>query len=52
MRSIGGRGYVHGFGCVILVSEIPLLIDIFSNPDGENVGRQCLVGSFSGALSS
>ena len=52
MRSIVGRGYVQGFGSVILVSEIPILHNISSNPDGKNDGRQYLVGSFSGALSS
>jgi hypothetical protein len=52
MRSIVGRGYVQGFGSVILVSEIPILLDIRSNPEGKNLGRQYLVGSFSGALSS
>ena len=32
--------------------EIPFCDDVFSNPDGKNGGRQYLVGSFSGALSS
>ena len=52
LRSIERRGYVHDFGCVILVSEIPILHNIRSNPEGKNRGRQYLVGSFSGALSS
>jgi hypothetical protein len=52
LRSIGGRGYVRDLGSVILVSEIPLCIDIFSNPLGKTEWKQCLVGSFSGALSS
>jgi hypothetical protein len=43
---------VHPFGGVILVSEIPFLLDVCSNPNGKNGGRQYLVGSFSGALSS
>jgi hypothetical protein len=43
---------VQGFGSVILVSEIPILHNISSNPGGKNDGRQYLVGSFSGALSS
>ena len=35
-----------------LVSEIPILFDVHSNLDGKNVEKQCLAGSFSGALSS
>ena len=42
---------MHPFGGVILVSEIPILLDVRSNPKGKNRGRQYLVGSFSGALS-
>ncbi len=43
---------MQDFGSVILVSEIPILRDIRSNSNGKNGGRQYLVGSFSGALSS
>jgi len=52
LRSIDGRGYVHDFGCVILVSEIPFFVMIYSNLYGKNVQRQYLVGSFTGAVSS
>ncbi len=52
LRSIVGRGYVHDFGCVILVSEIPIFMIIYSNLYGKNVERQYLVGSFTGAVSS
>jgi hypothetical protein len=33
-------------------SEIPLFKSVYSNLNGKNVGRQYLVGSLSGALSS
>jgi hypothetical protein len=52
LRSIVGRGYVHDFGCVILVSEIPIFVMICSNLYGKNGQRQYLVGSFTGAVSS
>ena len=52
MRSIGGRGYVHGLGCVILNSEIPLSTIVCSNPYGKNVKGQYLAGSFAGAAPS
>ncbi len=52
LRSIDGRGYVHDFGYVILVSEIPFFVLIYSNLYGKNVQRQYLVGSFTGAVSS
>ena len=52
LRSIGGRGYVQDFGFVILVSEIPIFVTIYSNLYGKNVQRQYLVGSFTGAVSS
>jgi hypothetical protein len=49
MRRIGGRGYVHDLGCVILVSEIPLLSLLCPNQDEKIVLRQCLPGSLFGA---
>ncbi len=52
LRSIVGRGYVQDFGFVILVSEIPIFVMIYSNLYGKNVQRQYLVGSFTGAVSS
>ena len=52
MRSIGGRGYVHPFGDVILVSEIPLFTIVCSNPFGKNEKEQYLAGSFAGAAPS
>ena len=52
LRRIGGRGYVHPFGDVILVSEIPLFKIVCSNPYGKNVKGQYLAGSFAGAAPS
>ncbi len=52
LRSIGGRGYVVALGRRLLVSEIPLCDDIFSNLARKTCKKQCLAGSFSGALSS
>ena len=52
LRSIDGRGYVHDFGYVILVSEIPFFVRVYANLSSKNVGRQYLAGSLSGALSS
>ncbi len=52
LRSIERRGYVHDFGCVILVSEILFFMNIYSNLHGKNGERQYLVGSFTGAVSS
>jgi hypothetical protein len=43
---------VHGFGRVILVSEIPFSKHVYSNLDGKNGRRQYLAGSFTGAVSS
>ena len=52
VRRIGGRGYVQGFGFVILVSEIPLSKNVYSNQNGKNGLRQYMAGSFTGAVSS
>ena len=52
LRRIGGRGYVHNLGCVILVSEIPLCKIVYSNPYGKNIQEQYLAGSFAGAAPS
>ncbi len=52
MRSIGGRLWSDPLGDHGVVSEIPLFIDVHSNPNGKNDRRQYLAGSFSGALSS
>lgn len=40
------------FGYGGVASEIPLFILVVSNPIGKTYGRQCLAGSFSGALPS
>ena len=47
-----GEVYVYGLGCVILVSEIPFFVIIYSNLYGKNGEKQYLVGSFTGAVSS
>jgi len=52
MRSIVVRLWRAAFGWSGVVSEIAILLDVFSNPVGKNDERQYLVGSFSGALSS
>ena len=52
LRSIGGRLWSLVLGSDGVVSEIPLYIDVHSNPNGKNDRRQYLAGSFSGALSS
>jgi hypothetical protein len=40
-----------GFGQHGVVDETPFLEVVYSNPEGKNLVRQYLVGSFSGALS-
>ena len=52
LRSIDGRGWEYGFGCIGLVSEIPFFAMIYSNLYGKNEERQYLVGSFTGAVAS
>ena len=52
LRRIGGRLWSLPLGVDGVVSEIPLCIDVRSNPNGKNNGKQYLAGSFSGALSS
>ena len=52
MRSIDGRLWSSPFGANGVVSEIPFLTYVFSNPDGKNGEGQYLAGSLSGALSS
>ena len=50
LRSIGGRGYVLVLGSGLLVSEIPLCNDIFSNlsakTDRDSAWRAVLVGRY------
>jgi hypothetical protein len=43
---------VYDLGCTLLVSEITICGNVFSNLVGKNHERQYLMGSFSGALSS
>ena len=51
MRSVDGRLWSRDLGCDGVNDETPFFGNIQSNPDGKNVGRQYLAGSFSGALS-
>ena len=52
LRSVDGRIWSFSFGKDGSASEIPFLFDTVSNLEGKNREKQCLVGSFSGALSS
>ena len=52
MRSVDGRIWSLSFGVDGSDSEIPFLLDIYSNLFGKNEWKQYLAGSFSGALPS
>ena len=52
MRSVDGRIWSDTFGCHGSVDETPIFKNVYSNLRGINAGRQYLVDSFSGALSS
>ena len=52
MRSVDGRIWDFSFGRYWSVDETPIFKNVCSNLCGINTGRQYLVDSFSGALSS
>ena len=52
MRSVVGRLWKFDFGQTGAANETPIFRVLKSNLNGKNVWKQCLAGSFNGALSS